>query len=197
MSNQSVSSTSMSPNVNTFYAEQSAGLPPVNPFSVLIGVISERVIALMELMAEAAGSMENSTNAELQAQKMSNETNEQLTNLQNDLNGGANPSSTTTLPSDVVDYINDNQIMIEGVTKLNGEDGGFTPITADQPFNAGELTAIKGEFDNEATSYADSSSQTQMTIQEVAQSFSMSISEMSQLLSKSNQIATTIVNNLK
>ena len=195
MSNQSIAPTTTSANVNTFYAEQSSGLPPVNPFSVLIGVISERVMALMGLMAEAAGSMETSTNAELEAQKMSNDTNESLTDLQNSINNGGNPSQTAQLPTDVVDYINDNQICITGVTE--NDDGSFKELDPSTGLTAGQLGAVKGVFDNEATSYADSSSQTQMTIQEVAQSFSMSISEMSQLMSKSNQVATTIVNNLK
>jgi len=193
MSNQSV--TSVSP-VNTFYASQASGLPPVNPFEVLIRVISDRVMALMGLMAEASGSMEQSTDAELQAQKMSNETNEQLVNLQNEVSSGTNPNATATLPDDVVKYINDNQIVIAGVTDT-GTNGTFQPISTDTELNCGQLEAVKGEFDVEATSYADSSTQTQMAIQEVAQSFSMSISEISQLMAKSNQIATTIVNNLK
>lgn len=202
MSNQSI--TSVSP-ANTYYASQSAGLPAVNPFQVLIQVISERVMALMGLMAEASGSMEQSTNAELEAQKMSNNTNSVLVNVENKNDA----SATGTLPNEVVDYINDNHIIIPGVNEgANGEFCSIVPVptnstdpapagTVYNTFNAGQLEAIKGEFDVEATTYADSSSQTQMTIQEVAQSFSMSISEISQLMAKSNQVATTIVNNLK
>jgi hypothetical protein len=193
MSNQSV--TSVAP-ATTCYESQAVGLPPVNPFQVLIGVISERIMALMALMAESAGSMEQSTDAELTAQKMSNETNEALVNLQNQVNSDNNPNATATLPQDVVDYINNNQIVIDGVT--DGGDGGtFSPISTSTQLNCGQLEAVKGEFDVESTSYADSSSQTQMIIQEVAQSFSMSVQEISQLMSKNNQIATTIVNNLK
>jgi phage I-like protein len=174
---------------STTYSDSVSALPQTSPFQVLIGVTMERIVALMGLMAEAAGSMEQSTNAELNAQKMSNTVNSLISDSE------ANDNKAEALPTDVVDYINDNQIVIDGVSE--NSDGSFKELDPNATYSTSQLTAIKGEFDVEATSYADSTSQTQLTIQEVAQSFSMCVSEISQLLSKSNQICSTIVNNLK
>jgi hypothetical protein len=173
----------------TYSNSVSASLPEINPFQALIGVTMERIVALMGLMAEAAGTMEQSTNAELDAQKMSNDVNSLITDSE------ANDNKSEKLPTEVVNYINDNQIPIANVSE--NSDGSFKPMDPNAEYTTSQLEAIKGEFDVEATSYADSTSQTQLTIQEVAQSFSMCVSEISQLLSKSNQICSTIVNNLK
>lgn len=187
--NYAISSSYPSDPTETYCNSLSASLPGTNPFQVLIGVTMERIVALMGLMAEAAGSMEQSTNAELDAQKMSNDVNSLITDSE------ANDNKTETLPSEVVNYINDNQIPIPNVSE--NSDGSFKSIDPNSTYSTSQLEAIKGEFDVEATSYADSTSQTQLTIQEVAQSFSMCVSEISQLLSKSNQICSTIINNLK
>ncbi|ANA20016.1 hypothetical protein UQ49_05795 [Salmonella enterica subsp. diarizonae] len=165
-------------------------------FSVICLLYVEHCYAVVGLVANVGQQYNVQTENELACQKMSNETNEVLVNVQNEVDQNNNPNETAALPDDVVDYINDNAIIITGVTD-GGEGGTFSPISTDDKFNEGQLQAIKGQFDIMSTSYSDSNSKYQLELQVALQALTQSITAISQTMSKSNQVITQIVSNFK
>jgi len=165
-------------------------------FSIICLLFIEHCYAIGGLVANIGVQYDAQTQNELDCQNMSNEVNEVLVNLENEVNSENNPNITATLPEDVVDYINDNKIVITGVTD-GGEDGTFSPISTSTEFNEGQLQAIKGQFDIMATSYSDSNSKYQLQLQVALQALTQSITAISQTMSKSNQVISQIVSNFK
>ena len=187
--------SSVTTNTNvSFPSSSTTSYISINPMTAMCDVIAARVMALLGLMNNASEDMQASTNAELQAQSMSNAVNAKLVDCQN----SDDPATQTeTLDQTTCDYINNAYNSDPSFKSTLDGAGVACPIDTDTQLNEGQLTGIKGALDVQATTYADSSSQTQMTIQQVAQSFSVSITEISQLMSKNNQIMQQIVSNLK
>lgn len=156
----------------------------------------QRAQAVKGLFQIIGGDYNTVTQQELEYQKMSNETNEVLVNLQNSVNSSNDPNTTAALPDDVVDFINNNEIVIAGVTD-GGENGTFSKIQYGQGFNEGQLQAIKGQFDIMATSCSDSSSKYQLGVQIILQDLTQLITAISQTMSKENQVISQIISNFK
>ncbi|EHG2875846.1 hypothetical protein J4S50_000365 [Salmonella enterica] len=199
------SNTEVSATSNQFYtssvvaastAETSMMVSEMSVFSVICLLYVEHCYAVVGLVANVGQQYNVQTENELACQKMSNETNEVLVNVQNEVDQNNNPNETAALPDDVVDYINGNAIIITGVTD-GGEGGTFSPISTDDKFNEGQLQAIKGQFDIMSTSYSDSNSKYQLELQVALQALTQSITAISQTMSKSNQVITQIVSNFK
>ncbi|EMA3905646.1 hypothetical protein U2V47_004566, partial [Salmonella enterica] len=182
------SNTKVSATSNQFYtssvvaastAETSMMVSEMSVFSVICLLYVEHCYAVVGLVANVGQQYNVQTENELACQKMSNETNEVLVNVQNEVDQNNNPNETAALPDDVVDYINDNAIIITGVTD-GGEGGTFSPISTDDKFNEGQLQAIKGQFDIMSTSYSDSNSKYQLELQVALQALTQSITAISQ-----------------
>lgn len=182
------------PGVVSNYAP--ATLSNVSVFGYIGLLFIEHCYAIGGLVANVGQQYDQQTQDELNCQKMSNEVNEVLVNLQNKANSEDNPNVTASLPDDVVDYINDNEIVITGVTD-GGENGSFSPISTDDSFNEGQLQAIKGQFDIMSTEYSDSNSKYQLQLQAALQALTQSITAISQTMSKSNQVISQIISNFK
>lgn len=168
----------------------------VSVFSYICMLFVEHCYAIGGLVAQVGQEYDQQTQDELNCQKMSNEVNEDLVNLQNEANAEDNPNVTAALPADVVDFINDNEIVITGVTD-GGENGSFSPISTDDQFNEGQMQAIKGQFDIMSTEYSDSNSKYQLQLQAALQALTQSITAISQTMSKSNQVISQIISNFK
>lgn len=179
-------------------------LPRISIFTRTLLTLAARAAVVGMQLVSVGMSYNASTQAELKAQKMSNETNEVLIDVQNQVNNDNDPNHKGALPDDVVGYINGHQIVISGVT--DDGNGNFMPIATTSPtpdgqvensFNEGQLQAIKGEFDIEATSYSSSSSSYQMMLQMLLQVLTQCLTAMSQISAKQNQLETQIINNFK
>ena len=189
-----------------YYSSQgcSNALPQVSVYTqAMMNLFAHAMVVTMEI--SSAGQAYNaSTEAELNAQKMSNETNKVLVDVQNEVNNDNDPNHKGSLPDDVVNYINAHEITISGVNE--DANGNFMKITNENPapsgqvtnsFTEGQLQAIKGEFDIEATSYSSSNSSYQMMLQMLLQVFTQSVTAISQISAKQNQVMSQIVNNMK
>lgn len=189
-----------------YYSSQdcSTALPRVSVYTqAMLELFAHAMVVTMQI--SSAGQAYNaSTQAELTAQKMSNETNKVLVDVQNQVNSDNDPNHKGVLPDDVVDYINAHEITISGVNE--DSDGNFMKISNEDPppdgevansFTEGQLQAIKGEFDIEATSYSSSNSSYQMMLQMLLQVFTQSVTAISQVSAKQNQVMSQIINNMK
>jgi EspA-like secreted protein len=168
----------------------------VSLFSAVCLLLVAHCNAVKGEMVSLGEEYNRQTQDELECQKMSNETNEVLTNVQNEVSEENDPNITATLPEDVVDFINENAIVITGVTD-GGSGGTFSPISTSTEFNEGQLQAIKGQFDIMSTAYSDSNSKYQLGLQVTLQTLSQGITAISQTMAKSNQVISQIVSNLK
>ncbi|ECJ9816598.1 hypothetical protein HZV92_001837 [Salmonella enterica] len=189
-----------------YYSSQecSNALPRVSVYTeAMLNLFAHAMVVTMQI-SSAGQSYNASTEAELTAQKMSNETNKVLVDVQNQVNSDNNPDHKGSLPDDVVDYINAHEIAISGVNE--DANGNFEPIATTSPtpsgqvansFTEGQLQAIKGEFDIEATSYSSSNSSYQMMLQMLLQVLTQSVTAISQVSAKQNQVMSQIINNMK
>ncbi|WP_253383377.1 hypothetical protein [unidentified bacterial endosymbiont] len=168
----------------------------VSLFSAVCLLLVAHCNAVKGEMVSLGEEYNRQTQDELECQKMSNETNEVLTNVQNEVSEENDPNITAALPEDVVDFINENAIVITGVTD-GGSGGSFSPISTSTEFNEGQLQAIKGQFDIMSTAYSDSNSKYQLGLQVTLQTLSQGITAISQTMAKSNQVISQIVSNLK
>ncbi|HFS5794025.1 TPA: hypothetical protein ACH1J3_004839 [Citrobacter werkmanii] len=199
MNPTSVSSTSTllySSSSTTASSTTMSMLAPLSAFSVICLLYIRRSAAILGLIENVGEQYDAQTQEQLACQKMSNETNEVLVNVENEVDQNNDPNTTAALPADVVSYINDNAIVITGVTD-SGENGSFSPISTDDEFNEGQLEAIKGEFDILSTSYSDSNSKYQLELQVALQVMAQSITAITQTMSKANTVATQIISNFK
>lgn len=189
-----------------YYSSQECSdpLPRVSVYTgAMLNLYAHSMVVANEILS-AGQSYNASTQAELTAQKMSNETNKVLVDVQNQVNNDNDPNHKGSLPDDVVNYINAHEIKISGVTV--DSNGNFLKITNVNPapagsvynsFNEGQLQAIKGEFDIEATSYSSSNSSYQMMLQILLQTFTQCVTAISQISSKQSQVMSQIINNMK
>lgn len=189
-----------------YYSSQecSDALPRVSIYTqAMLNLFGHAMVVSMQI-SSAGQSYNASTQAELNAQKMSNETNKVLVDVQNQVNNDNDPNHKGALPDDVVDYINAHEIVISGVNE--DASGNFMKITNTSPapagqvtnsFSEGQLQAIKGEFDIEATSYSSSNSSYQMMLQMLLQVFTQGVTAISQISAKQNQVMSQIINNMK
>lgn len=189
-----------------YYSSQdcSTALPRVSVYTQAILELFAHAMVVSMQISSAGQAYNASTEAELNAQKMSNETNKVLVDVQNQVNSDNDPNHKGELPDDVVDYINAHEITISGVNE--DSDGNFMKISNEDPlpdgavansFTEGQLQAIKGEFDIEATSYSSSNSSYQMMLQMMLQVFTQSVTAISQISAKQNQVMSQIINNMK
>ncbi|MBF0035744.1 hypothetical protein HAX39_24590 [Citrobacter freundii] len=181
-----------------------SNVPCNNIFMFITGLEYLHAALSKTLLFTAGNEYSACMEAGIEAQKMSNETNKVLIDVQNQVNSDSIPDHKGSLPPDVVEYINMNQLVISGVT--DDGNGNFMPIAEVSPvpsgevenaFTEGQLVAIKGEFDIEAATYSSDDSKFQMEVQIFMQQLTQNGTEISQIFAKLGQMMNQIVSNMK
>ncbi|EBC6676634.1 SPI-2 type III secretion system translocon protein SseB [Salmonella enterica] len=163
--------------------ESQDGLYEQNPFAEGYSVL---LTLLMVIQAIAnAKFMDVQKNAERarNTQEKSNEMDEVIAEA-----AKGDPKTKETVPQDVIDYMRNNGITIDGMTI----DQYMAKYGDHGKLDKGGLQALKAALDNDANRNTDLMSQGQLTIQKTAQMLNAVLTQLTGLISKWGDIASMI-----
>ncbi|EEF3101518.1 SPI-2 type III secretion system translocon protein SseB [Salmonella enterica] len=163
--------------------ESQDGLYEQNPFAEGYSVL---LTLLMVIQAIAnAKFMDVQKNAERarNTQEKSNEMDEVIAEA-----AKGDPKTKETVPQDVIDYMRQNGITIDGMTI----DQYMAKYGDHGKLDKGGLQALKAALDNDANRNTDLMSQGQLTIQKTAQMLNAVLTQLTGLISKWGDIASMI-----
>ncbi len=154
-----------------------------NPFAYGFSVLDNLQFVLQKIANALFGKINTSTNRARDTQDMSNRMDEVIADA-----AKGDDKTRKPVPDDVVKYMRDNGILVDGMTiddyisKHGGTDG----------LDKGSLQAVKAALDNSANRDTDLMTQGQLSIQKMTQEINAVITQMTGLLSKWGDLLSMI-----
>lgn len=153
-----------------------------NPFAYGFSVLDNLQLVLLKVANALFGKINTSTNRARNTQDMSNRMDEVIADA-----AKGDDKTRKPVPDEVVKYMRDNGILVDGMTiddyiKHGGTDG----------LDKGSLQAVKAALDNSANRDTDLMTQGQLSIQKMTQEINAVVTQMTGLLSKWGDLLSMI-----
>ncbi|KML18202.1 secretion protein [Leclercia adecarboxylata] len=154
-----------------------------NPFAYGFSVLDNLQMVLQKIANAIFGKINTSTDRARNTQDMSNRMDEVIADA-----AKGDDKTRKPVPDEVVKYMRDNGILIDGMTiddyisKHGGTDG----------LDKGSLQAVKAALDNSANRDTDLMTQGQLSIQKMTQEINAVVTQMTGLLSKWGDLLSMI-----
>ncbi|SCM50665.1 secreted effector protein SseB [Hafnia alvei] len=154
-----------------------------NPFAFGYSVLNDLSLVLQQIANSLYGNIKKSTERARNTQDMSNRMDEVIAEA-----AKGDDKTRKPVPDEVVKYMRDNGILVDGVTiddyiKTHGGAEGL---------DKGSLQAVKAALDNSANRDTDLMTQGQLSIQKMTQEINAVITQMTGLLSKWGDLLSMI-----
>ncbi|AJJ64719.1 type III secretion system translocon protein SseB [Yersinia aldovae] len=154
-----------------------------NIFAFGYSVLEDLELVLQKIANDLYGAIKSSTERARNTQNMSNRMDEVIAEA-----AKGDDKTKEKVPDDVVKYMRDNGILVDGMTI----DDYISKHGGSEGLDKGSLQAIKAALDNSANRDTDLMTQGQLSIQKMTQEINAVITQMTGLLSKWGDLLSMI-----
>ncbi|EAC0101206.1 SPI-2 type III secretion system translocon protein SseB [Salmonella enterica] len=163
--------------------ESQDGLYQQNPFAKGYDVLLTLLMVIQAIANAKFLDVQKNAESARDTQEKSNEMDKVIAEA-----AKGDPKTKETVPKDVIDYMRENGITVEGMTI----DQYMAKYGDHGKLDKGGLQEVKAALDNDANRKTDLMSQGQLLIQKAAQTLNAVLSQLTGLISKWGEISTMI-----